>query len=136
MTVSVKWRHDMFWFYLKLNFNPQWAKIFNLLCKTFKSITKNGLLITFFSISFFFSFFFVFRSSHHHKPPLALAVGHRALIGRLVAQTEPGRGLFPAVLTPDLRHPATAPHHHRSEVSHSTTVPYYPLQGHCGNCRK
>lgn len=54
MTVSVKWRHDMFWFYLKLNFNPQWAKIFNLLCKTFKSITKNGLLITFFSISFFF----------------------------------------------------------------------------------
>lgn len=58
MTVSVKWRHDMFWFYLKLNFNPQWAKIFNLLCKTFKSITKNGLLITFFSISFFFFSFF------------------------------------------------------------------------------
>lgn len=134
MTVSVKWRHDMFWFYLKLNFNRQWAKIFNLLCKTFKSITKNGLLIT------FFQNVFVFRSSHHHKPPLALAVGHRALIGRLVAQTEPGRGLFPAVLTPDLRHPATAPHHHRSEVSlshsHSTTVPYYPLQGDCENCRK
>lgn len=30
-----------------------------------------------------------FRSSHRHQPSLSLAVGHRALSGRLLAQAEP-----------------------------------------------
>lgn len=54
-----------------------------------------------------------FRSSHHHQPALSLSVGHRSLAGRLLAQTQPDRRLLPALLTPDLRHAAAAPHHHR-----------------------
>lgn len=62
------------------------------------------------------------RSPRRHKPPFSLAVGHRTLSGRLLAQTQPDRRLLPALLSPDLRHTAAAPHHHRSEVTHTHTV--------------
>lgn len=55
------------------------------------------------------------RYSRGHQPSLALAVRNRPLAGWLLAQAEPGRGLLPALLTPDLRHAAAAPHHRRSE---------------------
>lgn len=77
------------------------------------------------------------RSSHGHKPALALAVGDGTLSGRLLAQTEPDRGLLPALLAPDLRHTAAAPHHHRSEVTRTVfSFSELAAKPHFSLCRK
>lgn len=58
------------------------------------------------------------RSPHGHQSALSLPVRYRPLAGGLLAEAQPHRRLLPAVLTPHIRHPAAAPHHHRSEFTH------------------